>query len=130
MLAEVESGLEYFKIGVEKKHSEATYVYGMLLLAQGDHHGLNVLNSMKCSKQQNWNVEECRNKIKSILRELWINNPINLEKVITKCNKQDHAIRFRRRDWRFDEDEELASCETCSWYRELVYFCKMMNLIV
>lgn len=128
MLGKVESGLEYLKRAVEKKHSEASYVYGMLFLAQGnDQHGLNVLNSMKHSKQQNWNVKACRDNIRKKFVQMWMRNQKIVEKVITKCKKQGHLIRFRMGGFDFDEDEELASCETCLWYRELVYFGKMMN---
>ncbi|MFS7934202.1 putative F-box protein [Helianthus anomalus] len=129
----VNFGLEFLKRAVEKGHSEATYVYGMILLSGGDQssqHGLNLLNSMNCSRSRNWNVRECRDKIDTILSRMWINNRIALEKVNTKCQKRDHVIRFEKRGWSLDEDIEISSCHTCLWYRELVYFCRIMNVIV
>ncbi|KAI3741107.1 hypothetical protein L1987_58774 [Smallanthus sonchifolius] len=129
-LVNVESGLEYLKRAVEKGHPEATYVYGMILLSSGDQQGLNLLNSMNYSRSRYGNVEDCRDKISSVLSQMWINNPITLEKVNTKCRERDHAVRFRRRSWSFDEDKEISSCDTCFWYRELINFCKIMNVIV
>ncbi|XP_076956587.1 F-box protein At2g35280-like [Bidens hawaiensis] len=131
--ADIESGLEYLKRAVDKGHPEAIYVYGMILLSRGDQSsqcGLHLLNSMNFSRSYSWNVQDCRSKVRSILGQMWINNPVTLEKVNTKCRKQDHIIRFERRGWSLDEDEEIASCDTCLWYRELIYFCKTMNVIV
>ncbi|XP_076916169.1 putative F-box protein At1g67623 [Bidens hawaiensis] len=132
-MVNVNCGLEFLKRASDKGHSEATYVYGMILLSSGDQSsqdGLNHLNCMNNSKSRHWNVQECRNKIASMLSQMWINNPVTLDKVNTQCHKQDHAIRFERRGWSLDEDKEVASCEKCLWYRELVYFCKAMNFVV
>ncbi|XP_076948746.1 putative F-box protein At1g67623 [Bidens hawaiensis] len=130
----VKDGLELLKRAAEKGHSEATYAYGMILLSRGDdqssQQGLNLLNSMNNSKSRNWNVQDCRNKIDSILSRMWINNSVTLEKVDTNCQEQDHVIRFKRRGWSLDKDEEIACCDTCLWYRELIYFCKAMKVIV
>ncbi|XP_076892051.1 putative F-box protein At1g67623 [Bidens hawaiensis] len=131
-LVNVNCGLEFLKKASEKGHSEATYVYGMILLSSGDQssqEGLNLLNCMNNSKSTHWNVQDCRNKIDSILSQMWINNRVTLDKVNTQCHKQDHAIRFKRRSWSLDEDKEIASCKKCLWYRELVYFCKAMNVV-
>ncbi|KAI3800338.1 hypothetical protein L1987_28428 [Smallanthus sonchifolius] len=73
-LVDIESGLEYLKRAVEKGHPEATYVYGMILLSSGDQQGLNLLNFMNYSRSRNWNVQDCRDKISSILSQMWINN--------------------------------------------------------
>ncbi|KAM0021633.1 putative F-box protein [Helianthus debilis subsp. tardiflorus] len=126
----VESGLMYLKRAVAKGHLEATYVYGMILLSSGDQQGLKLLNSMNCSRSRRLNVRGCRDKIDSILKQIWINNPVTLAKVNTKCRERNHAIRFERRGWSLDDHEEIASCDVCLWYRELVYFCKSMNVIV
>ncbi|CAH1441891.1 unnamed protein product [Lactuca virosa] len=69
--AEVESGLEYLKMASKKEHTEATYVYGMILLSQGDrwsNQGLKLLNSMRNSQSRCWNVDDCRNKPKTPLK--------------------------------------------------------------
>ncbi|MFS8031341.1 putative F-box protein [Helianthus anomalus] len=129
----VKFGLELLKMAVEKGHLEATYVYGMILLLGGDQSsqkGLKLLNSMKYSRARHWNVRDCRDKVDTILSRMWINNRITLKKVNTKCQERDHAIRFEKRGWSLDEDSEISNCHTCLWYRELVYFCRMMNVIV
>ncbi|KAK9056341.1 hypothetical protein SSX86_027431 [Deinandra increscens subsp. villosa] len=132
-LVDIESGLKYLKIAAEKGHPEATYVYGMILLSGGDkssQEGLNVLNSLRYSRSSYWNVQDSRDKVYSILSHMWIYNLITLEKVKTSCQKRDHVIRFERRGWSLDEDKEISSCDTCLWYRELVYFYKVMNVNV
>ncbi|MFS7934190.1 putative F-box protein [Helianthus anomalus] len=93
----VESGLLYLKRAVEKGHLEATYVYGMILFSSGDQQGLKLLNSMNCSRSRRWNARGCRDKIDSIFKQIWINNPVTLAKVNTKCRERNHAIRFERR---------------------------------
>ncbi|KAK1420061.1 hypothetical protein QVD17_21369 [Tagetes erecta] len=133
-LGNVESGVEYLKSAMEKGHSEATYVYGMILLSRAtddeSSEGLNLLNSMNFSKSRCWNLQECRHKVKLTLAQIWINNPVNLQQLNTKCREGDHAIRFAKRGWSLDEDKEISSCDTCLWYRELIFFCKIMNVIV
>ncbi|GKD63302.1 tetratricopeptide-like helical domain-containing protein [Tanacetum coccineum] len=59
----VESGLEFLKRASEKKHLEATYVYGMFLLMRGDEsskQGLELLNGLKSSTLGNWNNHDYR----------------------------------------------------------------------
>ncbi|KAL8235551.1 hypothetical protein R6Q59_016632 [Mikania micrantha] len=133
-LVNEESGLKYLKRAVEKRHLEATYVYGMTLLSSEDQlsqqQGLDILNSTNRSTSMHWNVKDSRDKIEWVLSQMWINNPVTLQKVNTKCHERDHAIRFRRRGWNLDDDKQLSSCDTCLWYRELISFCKMMNVIV
>ncbi|MFS7952569.1 hypothetical protein Hanom_Chr07g00608461 [Helianthus anomalus] len=120
-LVNVDSGLEYLKRVVAKGHSEAAYAYGMLLLSSGDQQGLKLLNSMNCLRLRHWNVRGYRDK-----SEMWINNTLTLE----KCQERKQAIRLERRGWSLDDLEEIAGQDICLWYRELVYFCKSMNVIV
>ncbi|KAK9058392.1 hypothetical protein SSX86_023234 [Deinandra increscens subsp. villosa] len=133
--ANIESGLEYLRIAAEKRHLDAIYVYGMILLSSRDQllsqQGLNILKyTMVHTSSRLWNVQDSRDKVRSILRQIWINNPIMIDEVKTKCQEPDHDIRLRRRGWSLDEDEEISSCATCLWYRELIYFCEMMNVMV
>nr|XP_043630305.1 F-box protein At2g35280-like [Erigeron canadensis] len=133
-LGKVESGLEYLKRAVRKGHSVATYVYGMILLSRGDEvscqEGLNVLNHMKYSSHGNWNVKRCRDEIKCILDRMWIKNWFALENVDTRCQEQGHVSQFCCRGWNFDDNVKVSSCDTCMWYRELVNFCKIRNVMV
>ncbi|KAI3738418.1 hypothetical protein L2E82_28449 [Cichorium intybus] len=126
-LGEVESGLEYLKRASEKEHTEATYVYGMILLSQGDRwseQGLKLLNSMKNSLTRYWDVDDCRNKIKRVLNAMWINNTISVQEISMECQKGDHGVHRIRRL----EDEEINSCYFCMWYREFFLFCRMLNI--
>ncbi|XP_071713549.1 putative F-box protein At1g67623 [Rutidosis leptorrhynchoides] len=108
--ANVESGLELLKSAVAKGHFEATYVYGMILLARGNQsnqQGLNLLNSMK-SSTRGWKVQDSRAKIESIVNQIMrIKNPVSLHKVNTECEERDHASHFRRPGWSLDENETM-----------------------
>ncbi|PWA30256.1 tetratricopeptide-like helical domain-containing protein [Artemisia annua] len=143
----VESGLEFLKRASEKKHLEATYVYGMFLLSRGgdsSKQGLQLLNCMKSSRSGNWNVGDCRDKVESVLhnlvffkkrgslqevytkwRHMLVDNRGSLQKVYTNCRDQNHDHEFR--DWDFHTGEILSSCDTCMWYRELVFFGRTMK---
>ncbi|PWA82886.1 tetratricopeptide-like helical domain-containing protein [Artemisia annua] len=126
----VKSGLEFFKRASEKKHLEATYVYGLLLLSRGGEsskQGLELLNGLKSSRPGNWNVRESRDKVGSILSNMLLKMGSH-QKVYTKCRDQNHDYEFRKRAWDFDTSEVLSSCDTCMWYRELVFFCKARHL--
>ncbi|GJT58237.1 putative F-box protein [Tanacetum coccineum] len=127
------SGLEFLKRASEKKHLEATYVYGLFLLSRGDEssskQGLELLNSLKSSRPGNWNVRDCRDKVGSILSNMFFNKYTGtLQQVYTKCRDMNHDYEFSKRDWDFATREDLSSCDTCMWYRELAFFCKDRRL--
>lgn len=105
-------------------------MYGMILLSHGDQssqQGLNLLNSMKCSRALN--VQDCRARIKSILNQMWIENPVLIEEVNTKCQEQDHQSHFRRMGWSLDDDKVVSSCDTCMWYRELRQMTNFVSFV-
>ncbi|KAM0002907.1 hypothetical protein Hdeb2414_s0002g00054971 [Helianthus debilis subsp. tardiflorus] len=129
-LVNVEHGVEYLKRVDAKGHSEATYAYGMILLSSGDQQGLKLLNSMNSLRSRHWNVRGYTDKANSILSQMLINDTLTLAKVNTKCQERKHAIRFERMGSRLDDREEISGCDICLWYREHVYFCKSMNVIV
>nr|GEX95579.1 hypothetical protein [Tanacetum cinerariifolium] len=129
------SGLEFLKRASEKKHIEATYVYGLFLLSRGDEsstkQGLELLNSLKSSRPGpgNWNVGDCRDKVGSILSNMFFNKYMGtVQQVFTKCRDRNHEYGFSKRDWDFATREDLSSCDTCMWYRELAFFCKDRRL--
>lgn len=130
-LARIETGLEYLKRATEKGHVEATYVYGMILLSRGgqsSQQGLNILNSMKVSRSNYLKIRECRAKIKAIVREMWINNSISLNEVGCKCQDRNNNLSIRKR--KFEDEEDVISCDACGWYREVISFCKIVDGVV
>lgn len=114
----------------KKEHTEATYVYGMILLSQGDRwsdQGLKLLNSMRNSLSRCWNVDDCRNKVRRVLNTMWINNTVSVQEINMECQKRNHGVhRLRRLD--FNKDEEVESCDSCMWYREFILFCRILNI--
>ncbi|PWA85461.1 tetratricopeptide-like helical domain-containing protein [Artemisia annua] len=126
-LVKVGSGLRYLKMAAEKGHPEATYVYGMIMLARGGEPGqqaLSLLNSMY-SRLGDSKICECREKFKSVLGILWVRNKISVEEVNFKCQKRNHVNNVRRMN--FDEDEEILKCDSCMWSRKLNAFCKFFK---
>ncbi|GJW01382.1 uncharacterized mitochondrial protein-like protein [Tanacetum coccineum] len=114
--ARIETGLEYLKRATEKRHVEATYVYGMILLSRGgqsSQQGLNILNSMKVSRSNYLKIRECRAKIKSVIREMWINNSISLNEAGCKCQEKNICIRKRN----FDEEEDVDVIDDIEYLR-------------
>lgn len=114
-LTRVESGLDYLKRAAEKGHPAATYVYCMILLSKGDQSGLNLLNS----RSKDWKIQVCRDKIRWVLSQIWINNKISLQQNnFFNCHHQHHATGF---------DRQVSSCQSCMWYQELRVFSKIVN---
>ncbi|KAJ9563995.1 hypothetical protein OSB04_009155 [Centaurea solstitialis] len=112
-LTRVESGLEYLKKATEKSLPEATYAFGMLLLSRGDKSGLNLLNS----GSRDWNTQDCRDKVKSVLSQIWVKNKIPPQPNFFNC----HPVEIR------GFDQQAFGCDSCMWYRELRVFSKIVN---
>ena len=114
-------------MAAEKGHPEATYVYGMIMLARGGESGqqaLSLLNSIY-SRLGDSKICECREIFNSVLGFLWVHNKISVEEVNFKCQKRKHVNNVRRMN--VDEDKEILKCDLCIWSRELNAFCKISN---
>ncbi|KAI3720386.1 hypothetical protein L6452_21302 [Arctium lappa] len=115
-LTRVESGLDYLKRAAEKGHPEATYAYCMILLSKGEKSVLNLLNS----RFRDWKIQDCRDKIRWVLSQIWINNRISLQQdYIFNCHH--HGIGIG------GFDRQVFSCQSCMWYQELRVFSRIVN---
>ncbi|KAL4627575.1 hypothetical protein ACB092_05G175200 [Castanea dentata] len=71
----IESELVYLKRAAEKGHSEATYVYEIILLCSEDQlkqEGLKILSSLKMTKSSG--LKECRKRMRTVMRDMWISS--------------------------------------------------------
>ncbi|KAL6983842.1 hypothetical protein U1Q18_017216 [Sarracenia purpurea var. burkii] len=127
----MESGLEHLKRAADKGHVEASYVYGIILLCMGGEssiQGLKHLNAMKrSSKSKNLRIlKECRERIKTILRTMWVNNHLVHHETGFCCHAQTRAIEVESWEGRqYVEDDK--GCEACIWDREVALFCDMLH---
>nr|GEY61710.1 hypothetical protein [Tanacetum cinerariifolium] len=115
----------------EKGNAEALFRHGMreyFVQDESSKQGLELLKSS--AALGNWSMQDCRDRTKFILFRIWINHKPPVQKVHTKCPDQDHDDQFRKRPCGFDTNQKISSCDTCMWYRELVFFCRTMTLDV
>lgn len=130
-----ELGLEYLKKATEKGHIEATYVYGIILLSKGgqsSQEGLKLLNSvMNNPRLESRKIRDCRARINDIIRTMWIDHSIVRRQVNPACTCHEREkTSFARKvggSWNYTEEDEVISCDTCRWNREVVSFCKMLR---
>ncbi|XP_054777345.1 putative F-box protein At1g67623 [Prosopis cineraria] len=140
-----DSGLERLKEASQKGHTEARYVWGMILLCSEEEDErkqgvelLRYLGKLRC-------VKTCRKKVKEFLGMMWIINRTLFGNNNNNNNGRDYhhqrllcgskmcrglqEIARLERGWprvigEEDEDEDI-SCELCKWDYELRQFYKI-----
>ncbi|GAB4829321.1 hypothetical protein Ancab_018991 [Ancistrocladus abbreviatus] len=133
-----ETGLQLLKRAAQKGHAEASYVCGIILLCtegKSSREGLNHLNFIKrASKSKMLKIQVLREKVKGIIRQMWIHSSIDAGardggRRPCACGRTHAHCSGARRGWPLDEDEydeDVMSCEVCSWDREVTLFCNML----
>ncbi|KAG5521914.1 hypothetical protein RHGRI_034214 [Rhododendron griersonianum] len=128
----MESGFEKLRRASEKGHSEASYVYGIILVCKGGQssvEGLKLLNAMKSgttSQSTRFAIfQECRKRIEAVIRSMWINNHLEGRQSRSCCHENTSRLKETWDGRREVEDD--ASCEACKWDREVSLFCDMLH---
>ncbi|KAE9454210.1 hypothetical protein C3L33_13896, partial [Rhododendron williamsianum] len=114
----MESGFEKLRRASEKGHSEASYVYGIILVCKGGQssvEGLKLLNAMKSgttSQSTRFAIfQECRKRIEAVIRSMWINNHLEGRQSRSCCHENTSRLKETWDGRREVEDD--ASCEAC-----------------
>ncbi|KAM3700819.1 hypothetical protein ACB098_05G126000 [Castanea mollissima] len=130
-LTMIESELVYLKRAAEKGHSEATYVYEIILLCSEDQlkqEGLKILSSLKMTKSSG--LKECRKRMRTVMRDMWIRNSIVRQQVLCSRKEPCHVLKKKRgwesSDHELDEDDNTL-CEACSCNCEITWFSNMLG---
>ncbi|KAF9599947.1 hypothetical protein IFM89_001982 [Coptis chinensis] len=120
--ARLELGLAFLARAAYFGHVEACYVLGIVLICTDDHtrqEGMELLTIVeKCKKGS-----RCRQRIKMILRDLWLNHTFHPREPLCTDPGCSKAVHMSRRGWARDDDEEF-DCEACKCDREVKLFCK------
>ncbi|XAR64435.1 hypothetical protein NMG60_11024770 [Bertholletia excelsa] len=124
----VEVGLEFLRRAAEQGHAEATYVYGMILLSTGGPSsllGLQILNTLTSSESINKKIQDCRERIRTILRAMWIKNR-SICQPPRLCHNHATPTTKVTETWGGRRIEDDGSCEACKWDSEFNLFCNML----
>ncbi|XP_011091701.1 uncharacterized protein LOC105172060 [Sesamum indicum] len=111
-----ESALSHLQRALNANHIGALYVTCIILLFTGDDElkadGVSLLADMKKSKYVRRKLKEHHEKLKNMLRLMWVENPA-LRRPLVCCTRQDSHR--RKRGWvDIIDDEEDVHCEGCS----------------
>ncbi|KAK4425357.1 hypothetical protein Salat_1729700 [Sesamum alatum] len=111
-----ESALGHLQRALNANHIGALYVTCIILLFSGDDElkatGVGLMAGMKKSKYVRKRLKEHRDKLKRMLREMWVENPALRRRPVC-CTRQDNHR--RKRGWvDIDDDDEDVHCEGCS----------------
>ncbi|OVA19876.1 hypothetical protein BVC80_233g27 [Macleaya cordata] len=135
---EIETGRELLQKASDLGHTVATYMLGIVLLDSSDEQtmrkGRELLNNVLTKgpkRSRNEEVQDCREKSLTLLRQLWINEFLHRPKKI-KCDKptcMDQAHK-KRNEWSPNKgyDEDVVECEACKCNRELILFCDKLGI--
>ncbi|XP_061346724.1 putative F-box protein At1g67623 [Gastrolobium bilobum] len=126
----VKLGLENLKNAALKGHDEAKYVYCMLLMCGEDQEqrnlGFDLFRSLKTSTY----VRRCRERVKSFINSMWMNNPVARNHHLSLCHSSTcklQKLSKRLSSWVEDEDDGIT-CEYCNGDYELNIFCNMFRV--
>ncbi|KAK7387900.1 hypothetical protein VNO78_22698 [Psophocarpus tetragonolobus] len=121
------------KAALEGHHHEAKYAYCMILMNGEDRkEGLELFCSLKASTC----VRRCRGRVKSFVRNMWVNNkPVLSNCRLSLCASSTcdgKRLKKISRTWSSSEDENAESieisCECCSVDYELALFGSMFGV--
>ncbi|KAL0385812.1 UNVERIFIED_CONTAM: hypothetical protein Sradi_2975500 [Sesamum radiatum] len=109
-----QSALGHLRRALDANHIGALYVTGIILLFSGDDElkacGVKLMAGMKKSKYVRGKLKEHRDKLKSMLRSMWVENPALRRRPVC-CSRQD---KHRRRSSWVDMIDEDMHCEGCN----------------
>ncbi|KAL0349083.1 UNVERIFIED_CONTAM: hypothetical protein Sangu_1136100 [Sesamum angustifolium] len=109
-----ESALGHLQRALKANHIGAVYVTCIILLFSGDDElkasGVRLMANMKKSKCVRRKLKEHREKLKSMVRLMWVENPALRRRPVC-CTRQDNHR--RKRGWVDIDDEEDVQCEGC-----------------
>ncbi|KAL0414149.1 UNVERIFIED_CONTAM: hypothetical protein Sradi_1616600 [Sesamum radiatum] len=111
-----ESALGHLQRALNANHIGALYVTCIVLLFSGDDElraaGVRLTADMKKSKHVRRKLREHREKLKSMLRLMWVENPALRRRPVCCTRRDNHR---RKRGWEdMVDDEEDVHCEGCS----------------
>ncbi|XP_030476450.1 uncharacterized protein LOC115693578 [Syzygium oleosum] len=126
-LTKVESGMELLSRATQIGHLGASYVVGLLLVAEGGElkkEGVRLLRKVYSSGQ----VVECRKMYVDTVHNMWQNNPIIFKEELPGCDCQMKTEHCKRRGWVRDidyyDDTECEQC-ICQAEKEILYkYCR------
>ncbi|KAL7140783.1 hypothetical protein ABFS83_08G010000 [Erythranthe nasuta] len=108
----LESTCMHLLKAVKNGHTDALYVTCIVLLFSGDEElkqqGIKLLGNMKKTNGLKRRLRICRNNLNSILKIIWVKNPVLLEPPVCCTSRDQH---HRKRRW--SEVEEDVTCEAC-----------------
>ncbi|KAK7411393.1 hypothetical protein VNO78_02826 [Psophocarpus tetragonolobus] len=128
------NGLQNLKVAAQNGHMHAQYIYGMILLCSHNddlrHQGFQYVCSLRKSKC----VMKCRNKLRELIRGLWLNGVIVRNHIaLCRCKDTCNGWRSKNNDvWvvsKDDEDDDIDSCEYCRWDYEIEYFYRYLSCV-
>ncbi|GMP69915.1 hypothetical protein CsSME_00028994 [Camellia sinensis var. sinensis] len=142
-LMRIESGLESLNRAASSGHGGALYVLSIIFLFSEDDEfkkqGIRILSSIHKSKPTSGKrrlIRECRDKLREIVRMIWVVNPlVQKQRPSTCCAIRDNDVdrherlgrRRRRRGWESDDedDDDEVECDGCRCDREVDSVCNM-----
>ncbi|KAL9158981.1 hypothetical protein ABFS82_08G104900 [Erythranthe guttata] len=108
----LESTCMHLLKAVKNGHRGALYVTCIVILFSGDEElkqqGIKLLRNMKKTNGLNRMLRICRNNLNSILKMIWVKNPVLLEPPVC-CTARDQHHKKRR----WSQVEEDVTCEAC-----------------
>ena len=127
----MEAALECLQGAAQSGHDEAAYALGIIFLFGGDHlksKGMALIGGMKNSEIQKRKVKHCRDRLRRILRTIWVQNPVVLSQRPICCGMQHNS---RRCSCLIHEiDEEDMTCDDCAWDDEIAAICDALPVLV
>ncbi|KAL0363915.1 UNVERIFIED_CONTAM: hypothetical protein Sangu_0489100 [Sesamum angustifolium] len=117
------SALGHLQRALDANHIGALYITCIILLFSGDDElkacGMKLMAGMKKSKYVRGKLKEHRDKLKSMSRLMWVENPALRRRPVC-CTRQDNHRR-RRSGWVEMDDEEEVHCEGCTVDSEIKF---------
>ncbi|CAI0460765.1 unnamed protein product [Linum tenue] len=143
---EIDSGLRHLGSAARSGHPESVYIYGLLMLCQGQQEeGMALLRSLKGGSRWLEMVRYCRERVSSVVRYRWVRNftilagPEQNRGRICSCRQERFAVLPSpesmgrgREGWASKEDAELDfyainRCRSCFWNHEAAALCTMLR---
>ncbi|KAL2226090.1 UNVERIFIED_CONTAM: F-box protein [Sesamum indicum] len=116
------SALAHLQGALNANHIGALYVTCIILLFSGEDElkacGMKLMAGMKKSKYVRGKLKEHRDRLKSMLRTMWVENPALRRRPVC-CTKQDNHR--RRSSWEDMVDDADVHCEGCSVDSEIKF---------
>ncbi|XP_071916294.1 uncharacterized protein [Coffea arabica] len=120
-----DSALECVEEAANSGHADAAYALGIIYIFVGGDElkrkGMRLLSGMKKSKILKGRVKLCRDKLRALLRMIWVKNPVFLNPTPICC-----AVTHERKtsSWPMDADDvEESTCEGCACDEEIGAIC-------